>query len=258
MRYFDLTGRTAVVTGAASGIGLATATRLADAGARVVLADIADAAGPAAALGARFHRTDVTDEDAVRELLASAAVDGPVHVLVQAAGVMTEASLPQLDARELDRLLRINMSGVLFGFKHAPSVMTAGGSIVTIASLAATLGLPGYGAYAASKAAVLALARVAAVEYGPLGIRVNCVCPSSVDTPMLHAQVNGALEAALSKAASPLGTLSSPEHIAALVHFLAADDCPQISGQALAIDAGMTAGYSTELLERLATSLLPV
>ncbi len=102
---------------------------------------------------------------------------------------------------------------------------------------------------------MLSLTRVAAVEYGPLGIRVNSICPTSVDTPMLRAQENGELEAALSKAAAPLGTLSTPEQVAALLHFLAADDCPQISGQALNIDAGASAGYSGELLERLVTSL---
>jgi 3alpha(or 20beta)-hydroxysteroid dehydrogenase len=255
---FDLSGKVAVVTGAASGIGLAAAARFARAGARVVLADLTDASEQAARLGGAFHRTDVSDEDSVRRLFARAADDGPVHVLVQAAGIFAEAPLPELEVQDFDRLVRVNTHGVLFGLKHAPPVMTAGGSITSVASVAATVGLAGYGAYAASKGAVLALSRVAAVEYGPRGIRVNCVCPSSVDTPMLHAQANGELEAAVSRIASPLGTLSSPEDVAALLHFLAADDCPQISGQMIDIDAGMSAGFSTGLLERLATSLQPV
>lgn len=257
MTFFDLSGRTAVVTGAASGIGLATATRLAAAGAHVVLADLTDATQQAERLGGRYHRTDVSDEGSVRDLLERAAETAPVRILVQAAGVMSEEALPALEPGDLDRILRVNLHGVLFGYKHAPAAMTDGGSIVTIASLAGSTGVPGYGAYAASKGAVLALSRVAAVEFGPLGIRVNCISPASVDTPMLASQANGALEAALSRTASPLGTLSSAEHVAALVHFLAADDCPQVNGQSIALDGGASAGYSTELLERLATSLLP-
>lgn len=255
MSFFDLSGKTAIVTGAASGIGLATAKRFASAGAKVVLADRSDASEAAARIGGRFVAADVSDEEAVRDLFEAAASDGPVHVLVQAAGVMTEGELPELELAELERVFRVNVHGVLLGLKHAPKHMTEGGSIINVASLAATSGLPGYGAYATSKAAVLGLSRVAAVEYGPLGIRVNCVCPSSVDTPMLHAQENGELEAVLSRAAAPLGTLISPAEVAALLHFLAADDCPQISGQALNLDAGATAGYSGELLERLIMSL---
>lgn len=256
MVFFDLTDKTAVVTGASSGIGLSTSIRLSAAGARVILADLSDATEQAERLGGSYHRTDVSDESSVQELLGRAAEDGPVHVLVQAAGVMSEMALPDLEARDLEQMLRVNLNGVSFGYKYAPAAMGSGGAIITIASMGGVLGLPSYGAYAASKGAVLALSRVAAVEYGPLGIRVNCINPMSVDTPMLREQPGGALEAALSKTASPLGTLSSAEHVAALVHFLASDDFPQISGQGLNFDGGATAGYSTELLERLSSSLL--
>lgn len=255
MNHFSMAGKTVVVTGAASGIGLATAERLAAAGASVVLADITDAAQHAHRLGGRFVRTDVADEQAVADLLATSAAQAPLHALVQAAGVMTEMPLAELAVTDFERLMRINTLGVLHGLKHAPAHMATGAAIVNIASLAATVAVPGYGAYAASKAAALALCRVAAVELGPLGIRVNAICPSSVDTPMLHAQDNGAAEAALSRTAAPLGTLSSAQHVAALAHFLVADDCPQISGQAINLDAGVTAGFSIELLERLSAAL---
>jgi NAD(P)-dependent dehydrogenase (short-subunit alcohol dehydrogenase family) len=110
------------------------------------------------------------------------------------------------------------------------------------------LGYPTYAAYGASKWGVVGLTKVAAIEYGPRGIRVNCVCPSSVDTPMLAAQANAAEELAALKAAAAIGTLIAPEQIAAVMHFLAADDCPAITGQALVIDGGVTAGISEEVV----------
>ena len=118
-------------------------------------------------------------------------------------------------------------------------------------SLAATLSVPGYGAYAASKAAVVSLTQTAALELGPLGIRVNAVCPASVDTPMLRGQEHGAEEAAIVRQAAPLGMIAQPEHIAALIHFLAADDCPILSGQSFNVDAGLTAGTSVGMIEAL-------
>jgi NAD(P)-dependent dehydrogenase (short-subunit alcohol dehydrogenase family) len=254
---FELTGKVAVVTGAASGIGRAVAERFTAAGATVVLADLADATELAASLGGRYVRTDVAREQEVEALMASAAeIRGSIDVCVNNAGItVDETPLPETTRDELQRAIDVNVAGVLFGLKHAPGHMTTGGAIVNTASLAALVGFPAYGSYAASKAAIVSLTRTAAIELGEAGIRVNCICPSSVDTPMLAAQPAGELEAAATARAAPLATIISPEQAAALIHFLAADDCPVISGQAINIDGGISAGISVGMLTALAAGL---
>src|SRR5258708_539534 len=233
---FSLAGKTAVVTGAASGIRRATAERFAAAGADVVLADLADATDLAARLGGTFVPTDVSDERAVAALMSRAAARrGRIDVVVNNAGITGEAPLAEADAGEFERMIRVNMMGVVFGLKHAAPHMTAGGSIINTSSLARLTGFPTYGAYAASKAAIVSLTQVASMENGPLGIRGNAICPSSVDTPMLAAQPGGEVEAAVARIASPLGRTIAAGDIAAVMHFLAADDCPVISRQALSV-----------------------
>lgn len=254
MMSFDLRGKTLVITGAASGIGLATAERAAAAGATVVLADRDDASDAAAAIGGKYVHVDVTDEASVAALMSEAARTGPLHAVVMSAGVTSEGTLDGLTHADLQYVLAVNTFGPMYGFKHAPGYMADGGAIVVVASLAASVGIAGYGAYSASKAATIALTRTAAVELGARGIRVNAICPSAVETPMLLNQNNGAAESALCSTASTLGVINTPAQIAAIIHFLVADDCPTISGQALHIDAGMTAGYSTSLLDELFTS----
>ncbi|MFG1795756.1 SDR family NAD(P)-dependent oxidoreductase [Nocardia sp. NPDC049149] len=246
---FSLEKKVCVVTGAASGIGRATAQRLARAGALVVVSDIADASGLAAEIGGKFIRTDVSDEASVAALMNEAAsLQGHLDICVNNAGIMTEAPLLETTAADFDKMIDVNAHSVLFGLKHAAPHMTNGGAIVNTASLAGRTGFPAYAAYAASKAAIISLTQVAAIEYGPLGIRVNCVCPSSVDTPQLSSTPGGEIERTLSKIASPLGITISPEQIAAAIHFLAADDSAAISGQALNLDGGATAGYSENLI----------
>lgn len=254
MNMFTLEGQNAVITGAASGIGKATAARFAQAGARVVLADRTDASAFAQELGGRYVRTDVSDEASIERLLAQSAAGEPIHILVNSAGITGEAALPDVDIADFDRMIKTNTRSVLLTMKHAPRYMADGGTIINIASLAASMGFPTYASYAASKAAVVALTQVAAIEYGPRGIRVNCVCPSSVDTPMLRAQPGGQVEAAVARAAAPLGRISEAEHVAALLHFLAAGDCPLLSGQAISIDGGASAGISLAMLDSLVAS----
>jgi NAD(P)-dependent dehydrogenase (short-subunit alcohol dehydrogenase family) len=254
---FDLSGKVAVITGGASGIGRAAAERFAAAGALVVLGDVSDASALADAIGGSYVRTDVSREDDVAALVAHAAqLRGGIDICINNAGItVAETPIGETAGDELRRAVEINTMGVFFGLKHAPARMPAGGAIVNTASLAAVIGFPTYAAYAASKAAIVSLTMTAAIELGPLGIRVNAICPSSVDTPMLAAQETGELEVAIARQAAPLGAIVAPEHVAALMHFLAAEDCPLISGQAINIDGGVTAGISTGIIESLAAAL---
>ncbi len=245
---FSLTGKVALVTGGASGIGKATCRRFAAAGAEVVVADVQDGSAVAAETGGRYVRADVSDESQVKALVQAAAeARGRIDICVNNAGVFAEADIVDTSVELMERMFRVNTLGVFFGMKHAVAHMPPGGAIVNTASIAAVVGAPGIVAYATAKTAVLALTRVAALEFGPKGIRVNCICPASVDTPMLAAQDNAADEAAVSALTAPLGRIIEPEEVAALIHFLAADDCPIISGQAVIIDGGAQAGFSEAL-----------
>lgn len=245
-------GATCVVTGAASGIGAATARMLAKAGAHVVIGDRADASGLAAELGGRYVPVDVTDESSVEALMTEAArPTGRIDVVVNNAGVISEAPIDELTGPAFQLPMQVHALGVLYGIKHGARRMTSGGAIVNTASLAGKAGMPAYGAYSASKAAVISLTRTAAIEYGPQGIRVNCVCPSSVETPMLAAQESGDAERRLSRTASPLGIVLSPEQVAEVILFLASAQAAALTGQALDVDGGVTTGYSVALLEAL-------
>jgi 3alpha(or 20beta)-hydroxysteroid dehydrogenase len=253
---FELNGKIAVVTGAASGIGRAIAERFAAAGAIVVLGDITDASDFASELGGSYVHVDVSDEEAVHRLMSAAvSTYGRIDISVNNAGIfIPEVELASAPTADLERAFRINALSVFFGMKHAVGHMPRGGAIVNTASLAGVIGFPNYVGYSAAKAAVIQMTKVAAVEFGPLGIRVNCICPSSVNTPMLAAQADGDVEAAVCSTLAPLGTILEPQHAAALVHFLAAEDCPVISGQAINIDAGMTSGVSTALIDSVVTT----
>ena len=125
----------------------------------------------------------------------------------------------------------------------------AGGSIINVSSVAALLGVATYAAYSASKAAVVSLTQTAAVELADKGIRVNCVCPGSIDTPMLRQQANADIEIGFIEKAAATGRIGQPEEVAALVHFLAADDCRYITGQAIMIDGGLLNIHSHALIE---------
>jgi len=249
---FSLEGKVAVVTGGASGIGKAVCERFAAAGATVVVSDIADGSAVASSVGGHFVRTDVSDEAQVKLLMDTAAdLKGRIDVCVNNAGIVQEALIVDTTVEMLERAYRINAIGIFLGMKHAVRHMGPPGVIINTASAATLVGMPGVSAYTASKTAVLGMTRVAALEFGPMGIRVNCVCPTSVSTAMLAAQENRDEEIAVSTTTSALGRIIEPEEIAALYHFLAADDCGMISGQAISVDGGAFAGFSTALLEVL-------
>jgi 3alpha(or 20beta)-hydroxysteroid dehydrogenase len=240
---FSIDGKVAVVTGATSGIGLATARRFKAAGTRLVLSDIADGAALADELGADFVRADVSNEEQVRTLMNKAVSDhGRIDIVINNAGIITDANMIEaVPAADFERAFRINTMGTLFGIKHAAPHMTDGGCIANTASVAGLSGTVTYGAYAASKAAIINITLTAALELAPRHIRVNCVCPGTVDTPMAYQE---GLEAELTIAPKimPLGRLCKPGEVAALFHFLASDDAAFITGQAIGIDGGMSAG----------------
>ena len=226
------------------------------AGATVVLVDRDDARAVAAEIKATALRVDVTDGDALGAALDSVAAEHErIDVLVNNAGIFIEGLIDDTSADDLRKAFEVNTLGVLEGIRRATTHMRPGASIINTASLAGQIGFPGYAAYSASKAAVIALTRVAALEYGPRGIRVNCICPGSVDTPMLAAQPSGDVEAGLVAVAAPLARIVHPDEVAALLHFLAADDCPVLSGLAIPIDGGMSSGMSIGLTDAVVASL---
>lgn len=255
---FSLEGKIAVVTGAASGIGLATVKRFAKAGAKVVIADITESSDLAREIGGLFIKTDVTQEDQVKALMdTTAETYGRIDIVINNAGGGEGSGpnfIPYLPAEDFEAGYKLNLMGVVFGIKHAADHMTDGGSIVNTSSVAGYQGAPTYAPYVASKAAVIGVTRTAAIELAARNIRVNCVCPGTVDTPMAYGDEANA-ELKIATMMMPLGRLCKPEEVAALFHFLVADDCSFISGQAICIDGGMTAGISMGLVLPLLENL---
>jgi NAD(P)-dependent dehydrogenase (short-subunit alcohol dehydrogenase family) len=184
-----------------------------------------------------------------------AAEHGRIDILVNNAGIFVEGLIEETPTDDWRRAFEVNALGMRHGIRYATPHMHAGSAIVNTASIAARVGFPGYGAYTASKAAVVAITQVAAMEYGPRGIRVNCICPSSVNTPMLAAQGNRDTEVALTSIAAALGRIVEPEEVAALIHFLVAEDCAILSGLTLPIDGGMTAGMSPQLTDAIISAI---
>ena len=254
---FSLKGKNAVITGGASGIGLATVRRLAEAGASVVIADISDATELAKEVGGQFIETDVTQEEQVKALMdKTAETYGRIDILINNAGGLGGMPnfISQLPAEDFESEFKLNLMGVVFGIKHVIDHMTNGGSIVNTSSIGGVQGGPTYAPYVAAKAGVIGVTKTAALELAARNIRVNCVCPGTVDTPAIYGE---GVEAELKIATMmmPLGRLCKSEEVAALFHFLVADDCSFISGQAICIDGGMTAGVSMGLVMPLLENL---
>ncbi|MFD9354615.1 SDR family NAD(P)-dependent oxidoreductase [Streptomyces sp. NPDC060031] len=246
---YDLTGRTALVTGAASGIGRATAALLAEAGAHVHCADrdeqgLAETAALIAKAGgaATVHTVDVTDRAGIREAVTAA---GPLDIAAAIAGVMHTSSVLETADEDLDRILDINFKGVLRTCQEAARSMIAAGrpgSIVTMASGAVDAAQPGLLCYSAAKAAVVQLTKTLATEAGPHGIRVNAVAPGWIRTPMTgrHGpEVQEQTEAAMTRM-SPLRRVGEPEDIAQAVFYLASDASSFMTGQILRPNGGVS------------------
>lgn len=248
MSFFSLENKVAVVTGGASGIGEATAKRLRQAGARVLVADLADAADKVKAWDCSFRKTDVSSEHEVAAMLDQAVEEyGRLDILVNNAAIANVHNMAEANLERANRYFQVNSLSVLAGIREAAKRMSAGGSIINTASLSGIRGTPGWGEYAMSKAAVVAATQTAALEFGGQGLRVNCVCPGGVRTP-LAVEVNGdALDKAMSVLA-PLGRIGEPDEIAAMIHFLASDDASYVTGQAFLVDGGWSVGTTVSTL----------
>ena len=234
----DLTGRVALVTGAAQGIGHAVATALAEAGATVVATDVRDQSDLGDHIRTRSH--DVTDAERWAAVVAEIEADhGRLDILVNNAGVSGYDHLHELSLEEWNRIIGINQTGVLLGMQHALRLMrpARSGAIVNISSICGATSVPGVAAYHASKHAVLTMTKNAAVSYAREGIRANAVLPGWIRTPLTLGQTDELNGAFLD--ATPMGVGGDPEDVAAAVCFLVSDRARFITG----VDLPVAGGY---------------
>ena len=237
-------GKVVVITGAASGQGAAEAALLASEGATVIAADIQEPREPTPD-GVTFRHLDVGDPDAWDETAAwLEAEHGAVHGLVNNAGIALRARLDEISLEDWDRVLRINLTSAMLGIQRISPLMTEGGSIVNISSRA---GLSAHFAvaYTASKWGMRGLSKVAALELGPKGIRVNTVFPGYIATPMTVTASPAFREASIKEI--PLGRLGTVDDIAPLILYLISDESRWVSGTEISVDGGEQSHSGTKV-----------
>jgi NAD(P)-dependent dehydrogenase (short-subunit alcohol dehydrogenase family) len=243
--------KVALVTGAASGIGRATAERLAAEGGRVFCADldgeacgaaakaIRETGGAAAALACDVARS----ADCGAAVAAAVAEAGRLDVLANVAGIGIYRHATDYTDEEWSRVLEVNLTGTFYMCRAAlPHLIESRGNIVNVASTAGLAGTPYGAAYSASKGGVVLLTKTLAVEFGLRGVRVNCICPGGVDTPLLRSyEVPGGTDPRLMARLQLLPTFGEPSEIAALIAYLACDEARYVNGAAVSIDGGQVA-----------------
>ena len=246
-------GKVAIITGAASGIGKATAILFAQEGAKVVVADVMDKLGEETVKmikesggKAVFVHADVSRAEDVKNMVKT-AVDtyGRLDIIFNNAGIEgATADTANYPENVFDKVIAINLKGVWLGIKYAvPELLkNGGGSIINTSSVAGLVGFAGLSAYNATKGGIIQLTKTAALEYAKQNIRVNCIAPGVIETPMVERALKGQPEA---KAAfiqiEPVGRFGKPEEIAKAALFLASDDSSFVTGTVLTVDGGLTA-----------------
>jgi meso-butanediol dehydrogenase/(S,S)-butanediol dehydrogenase/diacetyl reductase len=252
-------GKVAIITGGASGIGAATARRLHGEGASVLIADVDDALGEALAQTlddgrALYRHVDVSSwEDVAGMVDGAVAALGRLDILFNNAGVGSFAATPDVSLEEWRRVIDIDLSGVFYGCRAALPVMKAqgGGAIINTASASGLAGDYSFAAYNAAKGGVVNYTRAAGIDHARDGIRINAVCPGPVDTPII-AGIDawpGVRDAWNERV--PMGRFARAEEIAAVVAFLASDDASYMTGAIIAVDGGLTAHTGQPNLPRM-------
>lgn len=249
-----LSGKVALITGAARGQGAAAARRFVAEGARVMTTDITDAEGKelADSLGeaAAYQHLDVSDEDQWKTAVARTVEEfGSLNVLVNNAGMLHFAALTDTTLADYERVIRVNQIGTFLGMRSVVEPMTSagGGSIINLSSVEGLAGMPLVSAYTASKFAIRGMTKVAALELGEHGIRVNSVHPGLIDTDMVRNFVGADVDLSPVGNKVALGRVGKPEEIAGVVTFLASDDSSYCTGAEFVADGGSTATHALKV-----------
>jgi len=248
---FSLKDKAVFITGGASGIGLGTAERFLQEGARVVIADAQLPPQSVLDAGAVFLPVDVTQREIVMEAFKSAEqAIGALDVIIHNAGMPGKgAHITDSDEAVLDKVVALNFYGTYYVLKYGPRHMRDGGAIITTASVAGLQQNEGFFDYSATKAAVISMTKTAAVELGMRGIRCNAVCPGPVKTPMLPP---GHILNTLAKQLSAVGRIAEVDDLVGVYHFLASDQSRYVTGHTMVVDGGRLTGYRRSVLAMLA------
>jgi len=251
---FSLEGKKALITGSASGIGLAVAKAFIKAGAMVIISDLQDGEEVAKEIGASFIQLNVTDEQKMKQAFEKIEREhGKLDILVNNAGIAIDIdSIETAPDGAMQKIINVNLFGVYYAMKYAPKHMNDGGSIINLGSSAGSgMTTAGHGEYSASKAGVAYLTRTAAIELGLRGIRVNAICPGGIAGTGMTTPDDDSPTANFYRTVTALGRMGSPADLLGLFNYLASDASSYLTGQEICIDGGMSAGITLPTLDKI-------